>query len=130
MDANSSVIIPVPFLSKTNSVARHAIHPEVQDCQVWLVKNGFTGAGMSGHGYSPGVGCRFEVLQPLESCGNGKHLPALDVGVWTCVSHDRGMSSLRSRFRSLDGKVVEFRVGYEPIGIHAIMAWKNNIRLV
>ncbi len=123
----------VPFLGKVAPEQRSRVHPQVQECLKWLAMNGFTQPEFPDFGYSPIAGKRFEVLQPLESCGNGDRLPVLAKGIWECVEYHFGGgigSSYWGTFRSEAGKEITLRVGYIPIGLHAVMAWKDNIRSV
>jgi len=131
MSTTESVTLkPVQYLGKSPQTARHAINPEVQGCIEWLWSNRFViPHSANQHDYAPSVGCMFKVLKPLETCGNENN-PIMDVGVWECTRHWESTSGLWCSFRSPKSGGVRHRVGYLPEGIHVIMAWKENIRLV
>lgn len=129
MNATEVSDIPISFLGKTTEILKGRTDPEVQDCLLWLGANGFTERRFVEFRYCPVPGHQFEVLRPLESCGNGDGLPVLDRGVWECVRCDfNNSSSYWAEFSSRDGRSVRLRVGYIPIGGHSVMAWKGNIR--
>jgi len=120
------------FLGKHDKVLKGDISQEVQNCIDWLFANNFrtTRPSSDEHQYGPHIGCRFEVLRPLETCGNGDNLPILEAGIWECTHHQRSTSGVLCTFKSSDKGEVYLRVGYRPVGGHAIMAWKNNIRKI
>lgn len=117
----------IPFLAAST---RFEESPEIEGCIKWLKEKGFSPNQLY---YGPNH-VKFKVLRPIQSCGNDHDLPVLSIGVWECVRYrfPDGFSACHwAEFRSADGKMmITLRVGYEPRGIQAIMAWEGNIELV
>ena len=117
----------VPFIGKHNKSPRFKCNGEVRECQEWLQKEGFTSERES---YAPDPRVWFEVVKPLEACGNGDDLPTLRRGVWKNKRTMPSTSSVRILFESKNGDTQYICVGYDPDGVNAIMAWMGNIKKV
>lgn len=146
-------IARIPYVPQIEAKPDQSNIKAVRDCYNWLRKGGFILKGkepfaisVDEHRTSPSIGVAFEVLRRIESCGNApngkEHCELLTPGIYMTVSQDStGPSGIYSTFRryrdteniSNTGECdVVLCVGYNihSLSGSAIMAWKNNIKLI
>lgn len=120
---------PVPSLGKDWNQSKE--NPEADECIGWLVEQRFNLNARNY--YCPDDNVVFAVLCPLEDLGDD----VLPIGTWKRVYWmeilwpDPQGRSIFAKFENVMTGVQRFYyVGYHSRGVHAIMAWKDNILLV